>query len=207
MSSVTRIALLRHGETDGESSVRYHGVTDVALSRAGEDQVRATARRWGDLHFDLVVSSPLRRARACAPIAAPGRAVRLEEDFREIHFGRWEGLTAAEIEARDPVLYREWREAPERFGFPGGEARADFRARVERGLGRLLALEVRSILVLAHKGVVRALAERLTGDPLPDAVPELAEVVHVARGPDGRWAPRPQLPVPLPQPVAAPPGF
>ena len=192
MSSVTRIALLRHGETDGESSVRYHGATDVALSEAGRAQVRATARRLGDLRFDLVVSSPLERARACASIVAPGRPVRLENDFREVHFGRWEGRTAEEIEAMDPVLYREWRETPDTFAFPEGDVRADFRARVRRGLARLLESDVRSILVLCHMGVARTVVEDLTGSPLAKGLPALGQAVQLSRRPTGPWTTPPR---------------
>lgn len=187
MSSVTRIALLRHGETEGESSVRYHGATDVALSAEGRAQVLATARRLGPLHFDLVVSSPLRRARSCAAIVAPGRPVRLEHDFREVHFGRWEGRTAEEIEAMDPVLYREWRETPDSFAFPEGDLRSEFRARVERGLERLLAADARSILVLCHMGVARTVVERLTGAALGRGSPGLGELVSLGRVLGGGW--------------------
>ena len=96
MSKLRRIVLIRHGETDGESSVRFHGSSDVALSEAGRAHLRAAARTLRGEVFDLVVASPLRRSWEAAWIVSGGAPVRLEEDFREIAFGRWEGLTAGE---------------------------------------------------------------------------------------------------------------
>ena len=106
MTKLRRIVLIRHGETDGESSVRFHGSGDVDLSREGRAQMRAARARLQGEVLDTVVASPLRRAWRSAWILAGGRPVRLEPDFREIHFGRWEGMTAQEIEASDPARYR-----------------------------------------------------------------------------------------------------
>ena len=88
--------------------------------------------------FDLVVASNLRRSWEGAAIVSGNAPVRMEPNFREIDFGRWEGLTAAEIEASDPVLYEDWGQGREGFDFPGGDPRADFRARVEKGIESLL---------------------------------------------------------------------
>ena len=82
----------------------------------------------------MVVASPLGRAWKAATIVAPGLPVRLEPGFREIDFGRWEGLTREEIEARDPVLYRDWQAGTPGFEFPGGERRASFRTRIRIAL-------------------------------------------------------------------------
>lgn len=187
MSNLRRIVLVRHGETEGNSSVRFHGSSDVALSDEGRAQMRHAARGLRDEPFDLVVSSPLRRAWESAAIAAGGAGVRLEPDFREIHFGRWEGMTAQEIEASDPVLYKDWTTRAEGFEYPSGELRASFRERVQRGLERLESDSARNALVVAHKGVIRAIVERLLGEPLPDDEPPLAGSVSLTRQPDGRW--------------------
>ena len=186
MSGLGRIFLIRHGDTVGNSRERFHGSGDVALSAEGRLQMRAAASALPIDCSDIVVASPLRRAWASAAIVAPGAPVRLEAAFREIDFGRWEGLTAQEIEARDPVLYRDWQSNPS-FDFPGGERRADFRARVHEGLERLLSGGARTALVVVHKGVVRAIAEKLCGEPLERGVPGLGVVVQLSRPADGVW--------------------
>jgi len=186
--TVNRILLVRHGETEGESSIRYHGSADVALSDEGRAHMREARRGLpgGDL-YDFVVSSPMQRAWESAEILAPGLPIQLEADFREIDFGRWEGLTAEEIEARDPVLFADWRDGSEGFEYPGGERRADFRARVQRGLERLLGGPSRGAIVVAHKGVLRTIAELLTGEsPEGDGL-VLGGMVQVTRRADGAW--------------------
>jgi broad specificity phosphatase PhoE len=135
----------------------------------------------------VVVASPLRRSWEAARIVAGGAPVRLEPGFREIHFGRWEGLTAAEIEAADPVLYRDWRARAPGFEFPSGEPRAGFRKRVLEGLSRIEQSGAANALVVVHKGVIRTIAEHLLGSPLEDGAPGLGEAVSVTRGADGAW--------------------
>jgi broad specificity phosphatase PhoE len=185
MNRLRRIVLLRHGDTVGNSRERYHGSGDVALSDEGRAQMRAAGRRLATEVFEVVAASPLRRAWQSAALLAGGSPVLLVPEFREIDFGRWEGLTAQEIEAQDPVLYRAWRENAADFEFPGGERRAAFRARVVKGLDALARTGAENAFVVAHRGVIRAIGEHLLGTPLANP-PELGEIVSFTR--DGeRW--------------------
>ncbi len=115
----SRMVLVRHGETEGESSIRFHGSNDVPLSDEGRAQLRETARRLPG-RFDLVAASPLSRAWEGSRILAPGMPVRLLDEFREIDFGDWEGLTREEIAARSPTDYASWQAGEPGFEFPGG---------------------------------------------------------------------------------------
>ena len=187
MSKLRRLVLMRHGETTGQSSIRFHGSTDVALSDEGRAQMRTAARGLAQECFDLVVASALRRSWQAAAIVAAGAPVRLEHGFNEIDFGRWEGLTKEEIEVSDPVPYADWQAKLEDFEFPGGETRADFRTRVEQGLERLRASGATSVLVVVHKGTVRSIAESLLGKPLEDGEPPLAGTLGLSRAPEGSW--------------------
>jgi broad specificity phosphatase PhoE len=189
MSKLQRIAMVRHGETVGNSSVRFHGSSDPPLSDEGRAQMRRAARQLRTEVFDIVVASPLRRAWEGATLVAGRVPIRLENDFREIHFGRWEGMTAEEIRASDPVLYQDWQAKAEGFEFPGGELRGEFRARVHRGLDRLLEGGAVAALLVIHKGVIRTIAEKLLEAPLEDGPPELGGLLSLSRGPDGRWHP------------------
>lgn len=187
MSTLRRLILVRHGETDGNSSIRFHGSTDVPLSAAGREQMRLTARKLGPNSFDAVVASPLRRSWASAWIAGRGAQISLLPEFREVDFGRWEGLTKEEIEARDPVAYADWQAGTEGFEYPGGESRADFRTRVATGLDKLQAGAAHTVLVVVHKGVIRAAAAQLTGKELDRDTPELGGIVEVTRAADDSW--------------------
>jgi len=185
---LSRLILVRHGETAGQSSIRYYGATDVPLSELGRDQARLARQRIPGETFETVWASSLCRAWESAQIIAPKHSVRIEFDFREIDFGRWEGLTREEIEVLDPVLHGEWQAKKPGFEFPEGEKRDDFRHRIERGLDKLRETGAYSALVVAHKGVVRTLLELVSGLTLGAEMPPLGGVIHVSRNADGLWS-------------------
>ncbi len=127
------IHLLRHGETHWNRAGRLQGQKDSPLTLRGIEQARRNGERLrafvGDLEGYQMICSPLGRAWQTATIVAEtlgleSRVISLEPRLMEIHFGVWEGLTLAEIQARDP---EEWRS---RLGdkwhhrVPGGESYA-----------------------------------------------------------------------------------
>ena len=188
MIRMRRLVLVRHGESDANSKERLVGSGDPALSAEGREQMqRARMRLMGQV-IDLVVASPARRAWQSVQVLTGGARARLEADLREIDFGRWEGRTLEELESADPVAFRQWRDGAPEFEYPNGELRASFRARVARGLERLLGSPATSALVVSHKGVIRAIVEKLTGQTLPDrAQPALGQVLILTRQPNGGW--------------------
>ena len=188
-----RLYLVRHGETEGESSIRYHGRTDVPLSELGREQMRRAARaietRRDAQPFSRVFSSPLVRASEGARIITGNTSPLVTiEEFAEVHFGLFEGLTADEIRERYPDHFAIWnadRLAPN-YTYPDGESRAAFTARVERGLDRLLAIwpsrSDENALLVAHRGVIRAIVRKLT---LQEAIVELGSIQILEF--DGAW--------------------
>jgi broad specificity phosphatase PhoE len=188
----SRLILVRHGETVGESSIRYHGRTDVALSELGRTQMRLASRAIETLRgggsLTHVFSSPLVRATEGARIVAGDSAPLITiDEFAEVHFGLFEGLTADEIRERYPDEFARWnadRLAPN-YTYPAGESRAAFTNRVERGLERMLALWTPrddDAILIAHRGVIRAIVRTVTRH---DPVVELGSI-HILRF-DGSW--------------------
>ena len=171
------LVLVRHGETEGESSIRYHGRNDVALSMLGRAQMIAARgeieARFGESGFDHVFATPLSRAMEGAKLIALRDAnIIAVEEFIEVHFGLFEGLTKEEIQARYPLEFEKWRADPlaPSYTYPAGESRAGFTERVERGLARTLKLieasrraAAESALIVAHRGVIRTIVHALTG--------------------------------------------
>ena len=182
-----KLILIRHGETEGQSSVRFHGSTDVDLSESGRAQMRRTGAALRHQNVELWVASSQRRSWKGAQIVSGGAQVRLEASFREIDFGRWEGMTAEEIKASDPVRYEDWQNGAEGFEYPGGEPRQDFRARVALGLSQLIAIDARTAACVLHKGVIREIIRALTGAAPDRSKPELGGVLEVTRTPTGEW--------------------
>ena len=188
MTMLRRLVLVRHGETDGQSSVRYYGSTDVDLSAEGRAHMRDVAGRLSSWPTDIVVASPLKRSWKSASIVGRGAQVRLYREFREVDFGRWEGFTADEIRDTDPTRFAEWQQAAADFTYPSGEARPDFKRRVLEGLEQLLEERATSALLVLHKGVIRVIAEELLGEALPEGAPALGGVLSISRRDDGSWS-------------------
>jgi broad specificity phosphatase PhoE len=188
--SAMRLTLVRHGETEGQSSIRYHGRTDVRLSALGRTQMRRVRVALDAARFARVYASTLSRAVEAATIVGGATTIERVAGFDEIDFGEWEGLTAEEIAARDPEPYAGWMLDKAEFAYPGGESTRDFRARVVRALHELLTTAPDGdLLLVVHKGVIRAvLTELLQPDDSPRhrlTVP-LASI-HVICRDNGRW--------------------
>jgi probable phosphoglycerate mutase len=188
-----RLWLVRHGETEGQSSIRFHGKNDVRLSDVGRAQIRALAPLLAGVEFSRVVHSPLLRAAESAAILAaacgvPVARVQAEERLREISFGACEGMTEAEIEAAFPQFWRSYRGGGTDT-FPEGEPRPAFVTRVQGAIHELAAAEWSGdLLVVSHRGTTRQALRALLGvrPGQPDEFGvELGSVSVV--GDDGGW--------------------
>ena len=165
----TWIYLARHGEVLHAAEGRFFGHTDVALSPAGTAQVEALAERLGAEPIEAVYSSDLLRARQSAgPLAAArGTGVVAVPPLREIAMGRWEGLTFAEIRAREPELCDRWLAEPFAIPFPAGEGLADLQARALPAIRTLVERHAGGrIAVIAHGGTNRVILGEALGLPL-----------------------------------------
>lgn len=188
-----RLTLVRHGETTGQSSIRYFGVTDVPLSDEGREQMRRAAAALAGERFDAAFSSRLSRSReGAAIVAGAGFPVTPVAAFDEVNFGRWEGWTREEIAARDPVEYELWRRSGDHYRYPGGETRAELAARVGAGLHEVFATAAGDhLLMVLHRGVIAVLLAELLGLDRPRRLElgiDLASI-HVLGRHDGGWRP------------------
>jgi ribonuclease H / adenosylcobalamin/alpha-ribazole phosphatase len=149
----TTTVLLRHGETALSGGRRFAGRGDIPLTGTGLKQAAAAAARLAARGgLDLIVTSPLQRARqtAGAVAAATGVPVVVGDGWMETDFGEWEGLTHAEAAQRWPERAAAWltdtSAAP-----PGGESLAATSDRVLAALDSLLAGHpAATVLVVSH---------------------------------------------------------
>ena len=166
------ILLVRHGETPWNREGRYQGRTDIPLSDAGQEQVRALARRLVHIPIAVAVASPLSRARTTADAILAGRTTRLEldESLLEISHGEWEGKLATDVELSHAEMFGVWRTSPGRDApaGPGAETLGDVEARAWPVLSRICARlrEDETALIAAHDAVNRVLLCRVLGLPL-----------------------------------------
>ena len=153
------LLLVRHGDTDwNREPARCQGWAQVDLNVVGRAQARAQGRALRGRGLELIVSSHLLRARQTAELIAAelGGDVQVISDPRlaETHRGDWEARTFREIMAEDPEGWRQYREQPESFRFPGGESLAEQQRRVLAAL-RDVAQGGRDALLVTHGGSIR----------------------------------------------------
>ena len=163
---MSRLLLVRHGETEGNSAERFWGRTDVGLSDVGLRQAERLGDRLALEDISIVYSSNLCRALQTAEVIASRHELGVIacHELREIDFGSVEGLTYGEISQKYPDLTRPWFNRDLSFRFPGGESIADVNNRVIRFLHRLEEHAAgETIVVTAHSGVLRLLICNLLG--------------------------------------------
>jgi broad specificity phosphatase PhoE len=154
--------LLRHGQTPMSVEKRYAGTSDAPLTETGAGQATAAAKRLASAGLDIIVTSPLLRARqtADAVASACGAEVAVDQGFRETDFGAWEGLTFAEVRARWPDELAAWLADPS-VAPPGGESFDAVLARVCAALDRVLvSYAERHVLIVSHVTPIKTLIAR-----------------------------------------------
>jgi len=157
---MTRIILVRHGETEWNREERFRGRADIPLNAKGVAQAEATASRIAEEWRPVAIScSPLCRAVRTADTIAKhfGFAAELHPGLVDIHYGEWQGLTTAEARERWPDMLRAWYEAPHTARIPGGESLDQVRSRGMATVRALAALHEGGTLVLVGHTVINRL--------------------------------------------------
>lgn len=145
--------LLRHGATEWALNGRHTGSTDVPLLPQGEAEARAMAPLLAQHTFDAVYCSPLQRARRTCELAGLSGQAQREPDLREWDYGRYEGITTAEIRQSVPGWTVFSHPCPE------GESLAQVQERCERLITRLVDQHPGGrVALFAHGHILRSLA-------------------------------------------------
>jgi broad specificity phosphatase PhoE len=156
-ATTKEIIFIRHAESEANVDGLWHGRTDGPLSGVGEASLEALGRRLSGWEFDVVISSPLTRARRTAE--AVSDEVVVDEEFIEMDVGRWEGLSFEETE-RDRA--DELRASFEDWTVPmgtTGESLADVGRRAYAAVDRVFARlgDNQRAVVVTHGGLLQSL--------------------------------------------------
>ena len=156
---MTRIILVRHGQTEWNRVERFRGRADVPLNETGLAQAEATGRRvkaqWTPT---TIYASPLSRAVRTAEAIAKHYSlpVQVHPGLADIDYGEWQGLTPDEARQRWPEQVDNWYNHPEQALIPAGETLADLRLRAMQTVGELARRhEGETIVLLGHTVINR----------------------------------------------------
>lgn len=160
---VYHFVFLRHGESIGNAESRWQGQLDYALTERGRAQARALAERWISeaAKFDLIISSPLVRAKETAEIIASALGAKIELDpiLLERNIGEMEGLTMEEVQKIPQPPYI----TP--YDPIGGEGEGDWALflRAGQALHDLVRRPPGSYLIVSHGGLLNQLMNAIIG--------------------------------------------
>jgi probable phosphoglycerate mutase len=158
---VKHIYLVRHGETEWSKSGKHTGRTDIPLTDEGRDRARRMGRYLAGHRFDVVLSSPLQRARETCELAGFGERAEIDERLIEWDYGVYEGRTTLEIRASEDPHWSVWLSP-----ITDGESLQQVYARAA-GMVEWLAAEreAEQAVLFAHGHILRILAAAWIGLP------------------------------------------
>jgi broad specificity phosphatase PhoE len=152
--------LVRHGETEWSRDGRHTSRTDLDLTEKGVEVACTLKDRLAGTSFDLVLCSPMRRARRTAELAGFGD-LEVDADLVEWGYGDYEGITTAEIRETSPD-WTIWTRPT-----PGGETAEQVTERLDRVVDRVRDVGGR-VLAFGHGHALRALTARWIEQPVAE---------------------------------------
>lgn len=168
-STMTIVYLIRHCEATGNIDGTFQGWTDNSITERGKQQLKALEQRFAAISLDAVYTSDLQRAylTGCAVKGAHEIPILTCQNLREIHGGKWEGLTWEQIGQRYAEELYTWRHVPEQHQCPGGESFAQVRERMSDAVLNIVKNHPgQSVAIASHGAALRCYLSALQGYPL-----------------------------------------
>lgn len=178
----TVIGFFRHGQTDWNVNMLLQGVTDVPMNEFGIAQVRTASSVLKPSDWDVLVTSPLGRAKHSADLLNSVlrlSAVHEEKLLLERSFGEAEGLS-----------YEQWKSKFSTLDvIPGGESKSDLHSRSELLLETLKKLHPgKRILAVSHGALIRNVLAIVSNGELPRDGERLANAsLNTIKYSDASW--------------------
>lgn len=157
---MTKVILVRHGQTLWNVEFRYQGQSDISLNEVGLHQAKLVAKRLQDEKIAAVYASDLGRARTTAEEIAGyhNLPVGIVPNLKEISFGDWEGLTFREINEKWPGVMDNIFKSPAAVEIPGGETYSKVQERAAKAMDSLIKKHPDdTIVVVSHGATIRTI--------------------------------------------------
>ena len=151
---MTKLYLVRHGQTAWNVGEIFRGRADIPLDETGRREAGLAGEALREATIHAVYSSPLSRSFETAQLIAKFHNLTVEpiEAIIDISYGDWEGLSNERVRESYPELHKLWHEQPHKVCFPRGESLDEVRARTMTAVSRLVVKhEDRTIVLVAHR--------------------------------------------------------
>jgi len=154
------LLLIRHGEIPSNIKRTYAGRSNEGLTELGIEQAGETAAKLVSSNVDALYSSPIQRARQTSEII--GRAIhkdfQIDNAFRELEMGPWEGMSETFIAGQYPDEWHTWQTRPADLKLQGRETLDDLLKRVLSGVqGIYNSYPDKTVAVVTHVAIIRVL--------------------------------------------------
>ncbi len=151
---MSRVYLVRHGQTAWNVGEIFRGRADIPLDETGRQEVHLAGEALKDDTLHAVYSSPLSRSMETAENIAKFHNITVTplDAIIDISYGEWEGLENEKVQREYPKLHSLWLSEPHKVRFPSGESLDEVRSRTMAALDALVAKhENENFVLVAHR--------------------------------------------------------
>lgn len=151
---MSKVYLVRHGQTAWNVGEIFRGRANIPLDETGKQEVHLAGEALKDETLHAIYSSPLSRSIETAENIAKFHDIPVTpfDAIIDISYGEWEGLENQEVKEKYPELHSLWHREPHKIKFPGGESLEEVRIRTMTGLeGLLLQHKDENFVLVAHR--------------------------------------------------------
>lgn len=189
---VTRIFLIRHGETEWNRSGILQGNSDIALTAEGIHQAKMLAERAPFKAADAIYSSDLIRAVETANILAEkfNLTLKIDSGLREANFGDCEGIPLNVLLAKHIGGFEQFFTRPDKVNPPNGETFLQCQARVVNTLEEIVAEhENQNVIIVSHGAAIRLMLCAVLNIPIRNmwAIAQFNMALNILRYDEGNF--------------------
>ena len=163
---MTKVYLVRHGQTAWNLEEVFRGRADIPLDETGRKEVHLAGEALKDETLHAIYSSPLSRSMETAENIAKFQNIPVTpfDAIIDISYGEWEGKILKEVQEKFPDLYALWLREPHKVSFPAGESLDEVRSRAMEAVENLVAKHKNeNIALVAHRALNKVICCALLG--------------------------------------------
>ena len=163
---MAKLYLIRHGETDYNSELRFQGQIDIPLNWKGIEQAEKVADFLKDIPLQVIYTSTLQRARTTAEIIGKAKGIKPQETdaLREMSFGIWENMNSKDIQKNYAKEWKDFFASPASTTIPQGESMSEVQKRAYPVVQQILDEHPEGdVAFVAHGGIIRVLICTMLG--------------------------------------------